>query len=81
MKRAMLPMPGPRVMAASVSCYRIVQVDVRAPFDQGRLMVRGHVTYSARKGSLGGARTRSIGSEGSMLSLDGIPLLGTLDWP
>ena len=23
----------------------------------------------------------AIGSEGSMLSLDGIPLLGTLDWP
>ena len=43
-KRAMLPMPGPRAMAASVSCYRVVQVDVRAPFDKGRLMVRGHVT-------------------------------------
>ena len=43
-KRAMLPMPGPRAMAASVSCYRVVQVDVRAPFDKGRLMVHGHVT-------------------------------------
>ena len=30
-KRAMLPMPGPRAMVASVSCYRVVQVDVRAP--------------------------------------------------
>ena len=43
-KRTMLPMPGPRAMAASVSCYRVVQVDVRAPFDKGRLVVRGHVT-------------------------------------
>jgi hypothetical protein len=43
-KRTMLPMPGPRAMAASVSCYRVVQVDVRAPFDKGRLVVHGHVT-------------------------------------
>ena len=40
----MLPMPGPRAMAASVSCYRVVQVDVHAPFDKGRLVVRGQVT-------------------------------------
>ena len=39
-KRTMLPMPGPRAMAASVSCYRVVQVDVRA---KGRLVVHGHV--------------------------------------
>ena len=43
-KRAMLPMPGPRAMAASVSYYRAVQVDVRAPFDKGWFVVRGHVT-------------------------------------
>ena len=43
-KRTMLPMPGPRAMAASVSCYRVVQVDVRAPFDKGRLVVHGHIT-------------------------------------
>ena len=42
-KRAMLPMPGPRAMAASVSCYRVVQVDVYAPFDKGQLLVCGHV--------------------------------------
>ena len=42
-KRAMLPMPGPRAMVASVSCYRVVKVDVHAPFDKGRLAVRGHV--------------------------------------
>ena len=42
-KRTMLPMPGPRAMATSVSCYRVVQVDVRALFDKGRLAVRGHV--------------------------------------
>ena len=43
-KRTMLPMPGLRVMAALVSYYRVVQVDVRAPFDKGQLMVRGHIT-------------------------------------
>ena len=43
-KRTMLPMPGPRAMAASVSYYRGVQVDVRAPFDKGRLVVHGHVS-------------------------------------
>ena len=43
-KRTMLLMPGTRAMAASVSCYRVVQVDIRAPFDKGRLVVRGHVT-------------------------------------
>ena len=32
------------VTAASVSYYRVVQVDVRAPFDKDRLVVRGHVT-------------------------------------
>ena len=34
-KRTMLPMPGPRAMAALVSCYRVVQVDVCALFDKG----------------------------------------------
>ena len=43
-KRTMIPKPGPQAMAALVSCYRVVQVDVRAPFDKGRLVVRGHVT-------------------------------------
>ena len=43
-KRAMLPMPEPQAMAASVSRYRVVQVDVRALFDKSRLVVRGHVT-------------------------------------
>ena len=43
-KRTMLPMPGPRAMASSVSCYQVVQADVRAMFDKGRLVVRGHVT-------------------------------------
>ena len=43
-KHTMLPMPGPRAMAASVSYYRVVQVDVRAPFDKGQLVVRGHIT-------------------------------------
>ena len=43
-KRTLLPMPGPQAMVASVSCYRVVQVDVCAPFDKGRLVVHGHVT-------------------------------------
>ena len=42
-KHAMLPMPGLRAMAALVSCYRVVRVDVCAPFDKGRLAVCGHV--------------------------------------
>ena len=42
-KRAMLPLPGRRAMDASVSCYRVVQVDVHAPFDKGWLVVRRHV--------------------------------------
>ena len=43
-KRTMLPMPGPRAMVASKSCYRVVRVDVRAPFDKGQLVVHEHVT-------------------------------------
>ena len=43
-KRTILLMPGPRAMAASVSYYRVVHVDVRAPFNKGRLVVHGHVT-------------------------------------
>ena len=35
---------GPRAMTASVSCYQVVQVDVRAPFVKGQLVVHGHVT-------------------------------------
>ena len=34
--------------AASYGCFSellsVVQVDVRAPFDKGRLVVRGHIT-------------------------------------
>ena len=43
-KRTMLPMSGPRAMTASVNCYWVVQVDIRAPFDKGWLVVCGHVT-------------------------------------
>jgi len=42
-KRTILPMPGPRAMAASVSCYQVVQVDVRTPSDKDQLVVCGHV--------------------------------------
>jgi hypothetical protein len=30
---------GSRIVGSSLSCYRVVQVDVRAPFDKGRLAV------------------------------------------
>ena len=49
-KRTMLPMLGPRVMAASVSFYPVVQVDVHAPFDKGRLVVHEHVTFDWVRG-------------------------------
>jgi hypothetical protein len=32
-----------QIAGSSLSCYRVVQVDVRAPFDKGRLAVRRHV--------------------------------------
>jgi hypothetical protein len=38
-----LPSSGWRIAGSSLSCYRVVQVDVRAPFDKGRLVVRRHV--------------------------------------
>ena len=40
MKQAMLPLPGPRVMDASVSCLWVVRVNIHAPFGEGRLVVR-----------------------------------------
>ena len=56
----------------------MVQVDVRALFDKGRLVVRRHVHKSAYAGVLGRARSRSIGPRARKLSLGGIPRLAAL---
>jgi hypothetical protein len=55
------------IVDSSLSCYWVIQVDVHAPFDKGRLVVRRHVHGSAYAGVLGRAR-----------SLDGIPRLAAL---
>jgi hypothetical protein len=47
-----------------LSYYRVIQVDVRALFDKGWLMVRRYVHESAHVGVLGRARSRSLGTEG-----------------
>jgi hypothetical protein len=60
-----LPSSGSRITGFSLSCYRVVQVDVRAPFDKGRLVVRRHVHESTYEGVLGRARSRSLGTEGA----------------
>jgi hypothetical protein len=62
-------------MDASWSCLWVIQVDVRAPFDRGRLVLRGHVHEStlrgyARKGSVPFDEDRGRGSSPSMGSLD-----------
>jgi hypothetical protein len=46
-----------------LSCYRVIQVDAHAPFDKGWLVVRRLVYESACAGLLGGARSRSLGTE------------------
>jgi hypothetical protein len=45
--------------------HRVIQVDVRAPFDKGQLVFRRHVHESAYAGVLGRARSRSLGTEGA----------------
>jgi hypothetical protein len=64
-RRARLPSSGSRIVGSSSSCYRVIQVDVRAPFDKGRLVVRRRVHESAHVGVLGRARSRSLGIEGA----------------
>jgi hypothetical protein len=75
-RRVRFPQPpstGSRIADSSSSCYRVIQVDAHAPFDKGWLVVRRLVHGSACAGLLGGARSRSLGTEGTELSLDGIP--------
>jgi hypothetical protein len=67
-RRVRFPQPpsiGSRIAHSSLSCYRVVQVDAHAPFDKGWLVVRILVHKSACAGLLGGARTRSLGTEGA----------------
>jgi hypothetical protein len=67
-RRVRFPQPpsiGSRIADSSSSCYRVVQVDAHAPFDKGWLVVRRLVHKSARVGLLGGARSRSLGTEGA----------------
>jgi hypothetical protein len=66
-RRARFPQPpsvGSRIADSSLSCYRVIQVDVHAPFDEGWLVVRRLVHESACMGLLGGAQSRSLGTEG-----------------
>jgi hypothetical protein len=60
-----LPSSGLRIAGSSSSCYRVVQVDVHAPFNKGRLVVQRLVHESAYAGMLGRARSRSLGTEGA----------------
>jgi hypothetical protein len=73
-----LPSSGSRIAGSSLSYYRVIQVDVRVPFDKGRLMVRRHVHESTYAGVLGRARPHSLGTRARKLSLDGIPRLAAL---
>jgi hypothetical protein len=67
-QRVRFPQPpsiGSRIVDSSSSCYRVVQVDAHASFYKGWLVVRRLVHKSARAGLLGGARSRSLGTEGA----------------
>jgi hypothetical protein len=67
-RRVRFPQPpsiGSQIADSSLSCYRVVQVDAQAPFDKGWLVVRRLVHKSAHAGLLGGARSRSLGTEGA----------------
>jgi hypothetical protein len=67
-RRVRFPQPpsiGSRIADSSSSFYWVVQVDAHAPFDKGWLVVRRLVHKSARAGLLGGARSRSLGTEGT----------------
>jgi hypothetical protein len=68
-----LPLSRLQVAGSSLSCYRVVQVDAHAPFDKGRLVVRGLFHESAYAGVLGrlrpvrwGPRARKLPSVGSL---------------
>jgi hypothetical protein len=67
-RRVRFPQPpsiGLRIADFLLSCYQVVQVDAHAPFDKGWLVVRRLFHKSACAGLLGGARSRSLGTEGA----------------
>jgi hypothetical protein len=59
------PTIGSWIADSLLSCYQVIQVDAHAPFDKGWLVVRRFIHESARTGLLGGARSRSLGTEGA----------------
>jgi hypothetical protein len=64
----MFPQPpsnGSRIADSSLSCYRVIQVDGHAPFDKGWLVIRRLNHESDYVGLLGGAWSRSLGTEGA----------------
>jgi hypothetical protein len=66
-RRVRFPQPpsiGSRIADSLLSCYRVVQVDAHAPFNKGWPVVQRLVHKSARVGLLGGARSRSLATEG-----------------
>jgi hypothetical protein len=67
-RRVRFPQPpssGSLIADSSLSCYWVIQVDAHAPFDKSQLVVRRLVHESASVGLLGGARSRSLGTEGA----------------
>jgi hypothetical protein len=60
-----LPSSGSRIAGSSLSYYRVIQVDVHAPFDKGWLVVQRLIHESAYVGVLGRARSCSLGTEGA----------------
>ena len=61
-----------RAVTSPVCCYREVQVEARAPFDRGRLVVQRH-TPKVPEGFSSGSQGRSIGPGGSEPPDSGIP--------
>jgi hypothetical protein len=75
-----LPSIGSRIVDFSSSWYRVIQVDAHAPFDKGWLVLRRFIHESTYAGLLGGARSRSLGTEARKLSLNGIPPTSCPRW-
>ena len=61
-----------RAVTSPVSCYRVVQVEARAPFDRGRLVVQRRAP-KVPEGFSSGSQGRSMGPDGSMPPYGGIP--------
>jgi hypothetical protein len=59
------PSTESRIEDSLSSCYRVIQVDAHAPFDKGWLVIQRLIDESACAGLLGGARSRSLGTEGA----------------